>query len=341
VTTEPAYLLFAVQVREVTRLTPSFVRITFTGNELDWFADNGDDQRIKVVLPGPSGDPLTPPDPLDESDADGWYSHWLSLPEERRNPMRTYTVRQVRSDRREVDVDFVLHGDGGPASRWAGSVSVGDSVQLVGPNAHHCGPTRASGWNPPPEEATLLIVGDETALPAVASILGGLPATAQGTALIEVPEAGDILSLTAPSGIRVEWVVRGGAGHGDRLSAAVRRVAGPLLARSPQSGAPELLQPSQLSQPSRPARPAQPVRPMDTSPPQPEVAAVAEPDDADIADLWDVPEPADQPVTMPVYAWLAGEAGCIAGLRRHLVKDLGLDRRAVAFMGYWRHGATG
>ena len=55
--------------------------------------------------------------------------------------------------------------------------------------------------------------------------------------------------------------------------------------------------------------------------------------------LWDVPEqPA--PGDAGCYAWLAGEAGCIAGLRRHLVLDRGLDRRAVSFMGYWKIGTV-
>ena len=305
--TEAAHILFRVQVRSVTRLTPSFLRITFTGEELRWFADNGDDQRIKVVLPGPDGALLQPP-PAEEN----WYTHWLGLPEDRRNPMRTYTVRAARPEQQEVDVDFVLHGDGGPASRWAGSAVAGDAVQLVGPNRRHPGSTRAVGWNPPPEESTLLIAGDETALPAVASILEGLPPTARGTVLIEVPEPDDVLELPGPTGVTVEWITRDGDEHGVRLSAAVRRVAGRLLP---------------------PALPA-PVTGRHESA-QDDLPESAE------EDLWDVPEPADRPIAAPVYAWLAGEAGCIAGLRRHLVRDLGLDRRAVAFMGYWRHGTAG
>jgi NADPH-dependent ferric siderophore reductase len=303
--TEPAYVLFAVRVAVVTRLTPTFVRITFAGPELDRFAANGDDQRINLVLPGPNGEPLTPP--AASAGDDGWYSYWLSLPDQERNPLRTYTVRQARPQLGEVDVDFVLHGDTGPASRWAATVAVGDAVQLVGPNARHAGSTRATGWNPPPGSPTLLIVADETALPAVASILEGLPATARGTVLIEVPLAGDALPLAAPAGVRVEWLARDvhpgaevdrAGRHGRLLSARVREVAGVLLAGPHPAAVDERL------------------------------------DDED--ELWDVPEPGDQPEAAPIYAWLAGEAGCIAGLRRHLVKELGLDRRSVAFMGYWR-----
>jgi NADPH-dependent ferric siderophore reductase len=60
-----------------------------------------------------------------------------------------------------------------------------------------------------------------------------------------------------------------------------------------------------------------------------------EPDDEP---LWDVP---DEACVDDVYAWLAGESSVITGLRRHLVRDLGVDRCAVAFMGYWREGRPG
>src|SRR5690606_41506855 len=64
-------------------------------------------------------------DALRRDDPD-WYAAWRALPEEERNPMRTYTVRTVRQNLREVDVDVVMHGDAGPASRWALSAAAGD-----------------------------------------------------------------------------------------------------------------------------------------------------------------------------------------------------------------------
>ncbi len=57
--------------------------------------------------------------------------------------------------------------------------------------------------------------------------------------------------------------------------------------------------------------------------------------DVDEQVLWEVPAPVDE---RPVYAWIAGEAGCVKELRRHLVRGVGLDRKQVAFMGYWRNG---
>ena len=62
---------------------------------------------------------------------------------------------------------------------------------------------------------------------------------------------------------------------------------------------------------------------------------------ADDEVLWDVPEAAAGDAAPSLYAWLAGEARAITGLRRHLVREVGVDKRAVAFMGYWRQGVSG
>ncbi|OUC92013.1 siderophore-interacting protein, partial [Streptosporangium minutum] len=81
----PAYRAFPVQVLRTLRLSPSFVRVTFGGEELSGFADNGFDQRIKLALPLPGGGFAS------ISDGAGWYQRWRSLPVELRNPIRTYT----------------------------------------------------------------------------------------------------------------------------------------------------------------------------------------------------------------------------------------------------------
>src|SRR5688500_13750089 len=86
----PAYRFFRVQVLRSHRLSPSFVRITLTGDDLAAFAPCGFDQRVKVVLPLPDGT-FTP-----LGDDDAWYGRWRMLPDALRNPIRTYTVRAVR-----------------------------------------------------------------------------------------------------------------------------------------------------------------------------------------------------------------------------------------------------
>ncbi|MCG5462363.1 siderophore-interacting protein [Micromonospora sp. MED01] len=285
--------VFAVTVRAVRRLSPSFTRVTFTGANLDRFADNGYDQRIKLALPLPGQDRATLPDGPD------WYATWRALPEHLRNPIRTYTVRAVRPHLAEVDVDLVLHGDSGPATRWARRASVGDEIALVGPDAgfdgNHGGVEFRQSTG-----GTLLLAGDETAVPAISSICERLPLDARGTVVLEVPDAADVLPLLAPPGVEVRWLARGADGYGSRLVPAVVAAAGELLAPGTSTS-------------------AQPVSDVDV----------------DTELLWEVPE---QAASAPLSAWLAGEAGVIRTLRRHLVAERGLDRRAVAFMGYWRLG---
>ncbi|MFI2665797.1 siderophore-interacting protein [Micromonospora carbonacea] len=283
--------LFDVEVRAVRRLSPSFVRVTFTGVDLDRFADNGYDQRIKLALPLPGRAEVDLPGGPD------WYVRYRALPEHLRNPVRTYTVRAARPHLAEVDVDLVLHGDGGPATRWARRVCPGDRAALLGPDAGFDGEHGGIEFRPPPA-GRLLLAGDETAVPAITAILERLPADARGRALLEVPEPADALGVAAPPGVRVTWLPRAGGRHGSRLVPAVAAAAGELCGPAPAAG---------------------PVTDVDV--------------DREL--LWEVPVPA---APVPLYAWLAGEAGVIRTLRRHLVAERGLDRRAVAFMGYWRLG---
>ncbi|RPF21748.1 NADPH-dependent ferric siderophore reductase [Myceligenerans xiligouense] len=303
------YRMFDVEVARVTRLCPSFVRVTFTGADLGRFADNGHDQRIKLLLPDPSGgwDHLRRDDP-------DWYAAWRALPDDRRNPLRTYTVRAVRQDRGEVDVDMVLHGDSGPASRWATAVRAGEPLVIMGPDAHYAGPHGGREFAPPARSHALLLAGDETAVPAIAAICEALPADAVGEVFLEVPHPEDGWVVAAPEGVRVTWLARDGAEHGDLLIPAVRAAADRMLAMG--------VRPSSLA-----AVPAAADEPADI--------------DVDAEILWEVPvDAAGAPLVQDtvLYAWLAGEAGVIKTLRRYLVGERGVDRKAVAFMGYWRRG---
>lgn len=293
------YRLFPVRVRRTRRVSPSFVRITFGGPELASFADNGYDQRIKLVLPMPGvgfGH---------LSDGPDWYQHWRELPDNLRNPLRTYTVRAARPESGEVDVDFALHGTTGPASRWAADAGPGDAVVIVGPDARYPGEHGGIDFRPHHDATGILLAGDETAAPAICGILEKLPGHSSGHALIEVPHAVDTQPVRHPPGMRVAWLGRDGAPHGSRLVPAVQTVAPRLLTATAAQRSGQRL------------------------------------DDVDIDTdlLWDVPDHRAAPAGGP-YAWLAGEAGVIKRLRRHLVTDLGFNRRNVAFMGYWRHGRS-
>jgi len=303
---------FDVEVARVEQLTPSFRRFTFTGPELDLFGDPGLDVRIKFVLPAPDGDyeHLV-------RDPEEWYAAWRAQPEERRNPLRTYTTVAVRPEAREVDVDVVLHGDGGPASRWALHAEVGTRLVLLGPDAAFDGPVGGIEFRPPARDHALLLAGDETALPAIAAICEDLPADAWGEVYVEVPHAADERPLVAPPGVRVTWLGRDAA-QGDGAAPAAH---GALLVDAVKEAAGRMLGAGVLG----------------TDPPaQCRTAEDLEDVDVDASILWEVPGLLEEETVL--YAWLAGEASAIKTLRRHLVSELGVDRRAVAFMGYWREG---
>ncbi|MEV6350766.1 siderophore-interacting protein [Actinoplanes sp. NPDC051851] len=289
------FRFFHVEVTRVVQLSPSFLRVTFTGDDLDRFADNGFDQRIKLIVPleGCGLDHLP-------TGAE-WFMEWRVLPDDKRNPIRTYTVRAVRPLLREVDVDMVLHGITGPASAWAAAAAPGTTACLLGPNADWTGAHGGIDFHPPAGTNRILLGGDETAVPAIAGILAALPADACGEALLEVPESGDHLPLTAPPGVRITWLPRDGAEHGTRLIPAVQTAAAHLLGDAAGTTCADL-----------------------------------EDVDVDHDLLWEVPDGTEP--TDGFYAWLAGEAAVIKSLRRHLVATCGVDRRSVAFMGYWRFG---
>jgi NADPH-dependent ferric siderophore reductase len=300
----PAYRPFPAEVARVERLSPSFLRVTFTGPSFDDLAPNGWDQRIKVLLPLPGRGLADCPTGAD------WYAEWRALPAERRNPIRTYTVRAARPVAREMDVDFVLHGSTGPASAWAEQAAVGDEVALIAPNARFLGPTGGFEWHPPADASCLLLAGDETAVPAICAIVERLPAGRRGLVLLEVPTAGDVLPVTAPAGVEVTWLPRWPA------DAAVPAPRGHLLTAAVVAAVHDL-----------------------TTDAAPQGSAPLDDVDVDAGILWEVPvEDARAGRTSGLYAWLAGEAGVVKGLRRHLVQEARVDRTSVAFMGYWRQG---
>lgn len=292
----PAYRAFRVRVAARRQLSPHFVRLTFTGDDLVEFGTAGLDQRIKLILPHHVTGMSTFPDQQD------WYEQWRHQNVEDRCVIRTYTVRAVRQEVCEVDVDLVCHGDTGPGSSFAENAQIGEELVIIGPD--DLSPDRELGIDYRPGFVdSLLLAGDETAAPAICAILETLGADARGLAVIEVPTEEDTLPFTAPSGVTVKWLAREGK-RGERLTAEVRDwVARTCAARCCDRC---------------------------------EIASLDLPDD-DL--LWEVPEGTSRDGGH--YAWLAGEAGVIKGLRRFLVGEAGMDRRRVAFMGYWRAGVAG
>jgi len=113
-----------------------------------------------------------------------------------RDVTRTYTVRSQRAD--EIDVDFALHEVCGPATLWAIAARPGDTVLVGGP-----GPRKLVR----PDAPSYLLVGDMTALPAIAGNIELLACTARGTAVLEIMDEADMQELAAPPGLHIQWVI--------------------------------------------------------------------------------------------------------------------------------------
>lgn len=112
---------------------------------------------------------------------------------------RTYSVAAFDPERGELSVDFVLHGDEGPATRWASHARLGDELGVAGPG----GPNPLLG-----PAARYLLVGDLTAVPAIGALLSIMPSDTVGQVLIEVPSPADMLQLSAPPRVRIDWCFR-------------------------------------------------------------------------------------------------------------------------------------
>lgn len=203
-----------VEVARTARVTPTMMRVTVAGEQLGALEHRGFDHWFRLFLPRDGETNFDLPARMDLRG----YIGYLRMPKETRPPMRNYTVREFRPDARELDIDFVAHGDAGPASRFALSAQVGDRLALV---------DQGCGWDPVPVDWTLL-VADETGLPAVLGILRDMPRTAVGHASIEVPHADDAQPADAPAGMSLSWVVRSAADRpGARVVEAVQSAALP------------------------------------------------------------------------------------------------------------------
>lgn len=199
------FRFFSLQVVRTRRLGPSLVRVTFAGPDLGAFHSLGRDQSLSLFLPHP-GQPA-PVVPVELGD--GWWQAWRELPDDVRAVMRSYTLRTVRRDPDEIDIDFVLHTPAGPASRWAARAAAGDRVLLLGPAVAD---NRAIRFRPPRDTDLVILWGDETALPAVSAILESLPAGLRVRVWLEVHDAGTVQDLATESDAEITWLVQGAQG---------------------------------------------------------------------------------------------------------------------------------
>jgi len=151
-------------------ISPNMRRLTVGGTHLEGFPENQESAYVKLLFPSGAEKPI----------------------------MRTYTIRNHRPYCNELDIDFMLHGDSGPASRWAATAQVGDRIQIAGPGGLKLIDFTAD-W--------FFMAGDMTSLPAISVNMERMPSNAAGYVVIEVLDERDIQELKAPPGIDLRWVV--------------------------------------------------------------------------------------------------------------------------------------
>ena len=196
-------------VTRIADITPHMRRITLSGRDLASFATGG--LHFKLFVP-PEG--VTEPEwPVPGTDG---LPIWPA--DDKRPTVRTYTIRKIDAAAGTFDADFVLHGDHSVGSRWAMNARPGDIVGVRGPTGR---PIAEADW--------YLLVGDETALPAIARHLEALAASARGVALIEVADETERQQIDHNTGIAIRWLYRNGAAPGTTtlLIDAVRAVEMP------------------------------------------------------------------------------------------------------------------
>lgn len=170
-------------VKRAWRLTPNMIRVTFSGPELAGFPTGREGANCKLLLPDP----------------DETRSAFTARLTEGPVPMRrTYTVRHYRADEQELDIDFVAHGDNGPASRWASHAQPGDFLGFAGPGSIKI-ETYDADW--------YLVAADPSALPVAAATLEAMPRDAKGVAIFEVTAPEDQQTIDAPEGISMHWLI--------------------------------------------------------------------------------------------------------------------------------------
>ncbi|MCE2597012.1 siderophore-interacting protein [Motilimonas cestriensis] len=188
-----------VTVKSVRDISPHLRRICFTGPALASYPFQCNGAHIKIMLPQPHQ--LEPILPTMTSKGPRWES------DKDKPILRTFSIRAFREAEQEIEIDFALHGDLGPATRFATHVKIGDVLGISPPG----------GPEPMLKPARYYyMAGDLTALPAISAMIADMPSTSQGYIALLVPSKTDIDDLAVPTGVTVRWFV-GQPAQSDRL----------------------------------------------------------------------------------------------------------------------------
>ncbi|MGN9890540.1 siderophore-interacting protein [Micromonospora sp. L31] len=208
--TERPKKVTSARVLRTERPTPHLIRLVLGGEELAGLpVGEYTDHYIKIVFPAPGVDH---PRPLDLA------AIRRDLPRHQWPRLRAYTVRAWDPLAGELTLDVVHHGDEGLAGPWAARLRPGDEVLFVGPGGAYA-PDPTADWH--------LLVGDESALPAIGAALERLPLGAPAAVFVEVDGPADEQRLLSPGTVALTWLHRGARPVGEALVEAVRALEFP------------------------------------------------------------------------------------------------------------------
>ena len=189
-------------------VTAHMIRVLFGGEDLAGLGvGEFADAYVKLIFPAP-GASYREPFEVDDIQRTLSPDQWPV--------MRSYTVRWWDSKAGELAIDFVYHGDEGIAGPWAAHARPGDEIQFRGPGGAYT-PRKDADWH--------LLVGDESALPAIAAALERVPDGVPARAFLELEDADDEQVLKSPGDLEVVWVARPGSGSrpGETVMDAIAR----------------------------------------------------------------------------------------------------------------------
>jgi NADPH-dependent ferric siderophore reductase len=193
----------------VSPVSPRLISVLVTGDELDGFADAAPTSHLKVFLPGEGADAPT----LPATGPDG-----RPVPVDGPLPVvRTYTPRRYDPATKTLEIQFLLHGTG-PASEWAQRAKPGDKLAVAGPGGRFSLEPVADHW---------WLAADESAIPAVGTLLEALPETTAVDVHIEVDGPDDEVEFTAPAKTTISWHHRRPGAFGSELVAAAHAASIP------------------------------------------------------------------------------------------------------------------
>lgn len=196
-----------LEVLRTARLTPHLIRVVCGGEGLATFTPNGyTDAYVKLIFPAAG---VSYPEPFDMR------TIRETMPREDWPTMRTYTVRSFDAAAGELVLDVVFHGNEGIAGPWAARLSPGDDVLLAGPGGAYA-PSADADWH--------LMVGDESALPAIAASLETVPADVPVRVIVLVEDAAEELPLATEADAHVQWLH---SSAGDDIVVALRSLEFP------------------------------------------------------------------------------------------------------------------